>query len=80
MATFPVVISAVECAITIQQACERANGEDSGLGLDLSIGVNAGEPIHERGDIFGTPVQMAARVLNKAESGEIAVSNIVRET
>ena len=45
----------------------------------MCIGVNAGEPIHEDGDIFGTPVQMAARVLIKAEGEEIAVSNMVRE-
>jgi class 3 adenylate cyclase len=64
----------------MQQACERANAADAGLGLGLCIGVNAGEPIHEHGDIFGTPVQMAARVLGKAECDEIAVSNIVRET
>ena len=33
----------------------------------------------EDGDVFGTPVQMAARALSKAEGDEIAVSNLVRE-
>ena len=63
----------------MQEACLRANGRNPELGLDLCIGVNAGEPIHEDGDIFGTPVQLAARVLSKAEGDEIAVSNLVRE-
>ena len=63
----------------LEAACQRANAADPGLGLGLCIGVNAGEPIHEHGDIFGTPVQMAARVLSKAEGDEIAVSNIIRE-
>ncbi len=52
---------------------------DPALGLGICIGINAGEPIHEDGDIFGTPVQMAARVLSKAEGDEIAISNLVRE-
>ncbi len=79
MATFPQITNAVDGAVAMQQACARANAANPGLGLGLCIGVNAGEPIHEGGDIFGTPVQMAARVLSKAEGDEIAVSNIIRE-
>lgn len=79
MATFPQITDAVEGAVAMQQACHRANAGNPDLGLGLCIGVNAGEPIHEDGDIFGTPVQMAARVLSKAEGDEIAVSNLVRE-
>ncbi len=79
MATFSQITGAVEGAVAMQEACLRANGTNPELGLGLCIGVNAGEPIHEDGDIFGTPVQMAARVLSKAEGEEIAVSNLVRE-
>jgi adenylate cyclase len=79
MATFPQITNAVDGAVAMQEACARVNAATPGLGLGLCIGVNAGEPIHEGGDIFGTPVQMAARVLSKAEGDEIAVSNIVRE-
>lgn len=79
MATFSQITNAVEGAVAMQEACQRANGAKPDLGLGLCIGVNAGEPIHEDGDIFGTPVQMAARVLSKAEGDEIAVSNLVRE-
>ena len=79
MATFSQITHAVEGAVAMQQACKRANDGNPDLGLGLCIGVNAGEPIHEDGDIFGTPVQMAARVLSKAEGDEIAVSNLVRE-
>jgi len=80
MATFPQVVAAIEGSIAIQQACERANNANPDLGLGICIGVNAGEPIHEDNDIFGTPVQMAARVLSKAEGEEICVSTIVRDT
>ena len=79
MATFPQITNAVDGAIAIQQACRRANAGDPELGLGICIGINAGEPIHEGGDIFGTPVQMAARVLSKAGGDEIAVSNLVQE-
>jgi len=78
MATFPQVTNAVEGAVAMQQACQRANAADPELGLGLCIGVNAGEPIHEDGDIFGTPVQMAARVLSKAEGDEIAGCSLAR--
>lgn len=80
MATFPQVVAAIEGSIAIQQACQRANSANPDLGLGICIGINAGEPIHEDNDIFGTPVQMAARVLSKAEGEEICVSTIVRET
>lgn len=79
MATFAQTTDAVDGAVAIQQACRRANAADPALGLGICIGINAGEPIHEDGDIFGTPVQMAARVLSKAEGDEIAISNLVRE-
>lgn len=79
MATFPQITSAVDGAIAIQQSSQRANAAEPELGLGICIGINAGEPIHEGGDIFGTPVQMAARVLSKAEGYEIAVSNLVHE-
>jgi adenylate cyclase len=79
MATFSQITNAVEGAVAMQEACQRVNSMKPDLGLGLCIGVNAGEPIHEDGDVFGTPVQMAARVLSKAEGDEIAVSNLVRE-
>ena len=79
MARFLTIASAVDGAIDMQRACERANADDAELGLGLCIGINAGEPIHENGDLFGTPVQIAARVLGEAESDEIAVSKLVRE-
>ena len=50
----------------------------------MRIGLNAGEPIAEadpggRSDLFGTSVQLAARVCAEADAGEILVSNVVRE-
>ena len=45
----------------------------------MRIGLNAGEPIAEEEDLFGTAVILAARIAAKAEGGEILVSDVVRQ-
>jgi len=45
----------------------------------VRIGLNAGEPIAEDDDLFGTAVNEAARITATANGGEILVSNVVRE-
>jgi len=45
----------------------------------VRIGLNAGEPIAENGDLFGSTVIIASRIMSKAAGGEIFVSNVVRE-
>ena len=49
------------------------------LPLHLNIGINSGEPIHEGDDLFGTPVQLAARVCAYAGTDQIAVSKLVKD-
>ncbi|TET98005.1 MAG: hypothetical protein E3J29_04020 [Dehalococcoidia bacterium] len=41
--------------------------------------MNAGEPIAEDEDLFGTAVIMAARIAAKAQGGEILASDVVRQ-
>ncbi len=43
------------------------------------MGLNAGEPIEEDGDLFGATVILASRIAAKADGGEILVANAVRE-
>jgi class 3 adenylate cyclase len=74
MASFPSASGALECAIDIQRAL--ATGEAP---MRVRIGLNAGEPLTEEEDLFGTAVQLAARVCAEAEPGTILVSNVVRE-
>ncbi len=45
----------------------------------MRVGLNAGEPIAEDHDYFGTAVQLAARICDRAEPGQVLVSNVVRE-
>ncbi len=50
----------------------------------VRIGLNAGEPIAEedpdgRSDLYGTAVNLAARICGHAEAGQILASNVVQE-
>ena len=72
MAAFPSAVRAVEAAAQIQE--ELLGGE-----VRVRIGLNAGEPIAEDDDFFGTAVQLAARICDRAEPGQVLVSNVVRE-
>jgi class 3 adenylate cyclase len=47
--------------------------------MRVRVGLNAGEPVAEDRDLFGTAVQMAARVCAHAEPGRIVAANVVRE-
>ena len=75
MASFQSASQALQCAIAIQQAV-AAQGDTR---LRVRIGLNAGEPVAEEQDLFGTAVQLAKRACDRAEPGEILVSNVVRE-
>jgi class 3 adenylate cyclase len=83
MASFGSATRALECAIAIQIAFAERN-KSAEEAMKVRIGLNAGEPIAEddpggRGDLFGTAVNMAARVAANAKGGEILASNVVRE-
>jgi class 3 adenylate cyclase len=82
MASFASVTGAVECAIALQRAFEERHhgpGADSGSEpVHIRIGLNAGEPIEEGGDLFGSTVIMASRIAAQAGGGEILTSDVVR--
>jgi class 3 adenylate cyclase/pimeloyl-ACP methyl ester carboxylesterase len=46
--------------------------------LSVRVGLNAGEPIEEDGDLFGATVILASRIAAKADGGEILVADTVR--
>jgi len=78
MVAFPSAVSAVACAVAIQQAMHRHNARHGDNHLQLRVGLNAGEPIRDEGDYFGTPVVVAKRLCDSAEGGQILVSALVR--
>jgi adenylate cyclase len=79
MASFASATSGVEAAIAIQKACRTNNERSPDAPLHLRIGINTGEPIQEEDDLFGTTVQLSARVCAKASADEILCTNVVRE-
>ena len=79
MASFTTASSALECAIAIQRGVAAHVEEHPDSPLGLYIGLNAGEPIAEERDLFGTSVDLAKRICDHAEPGQILASNVVRE-
>lgn len=78
LAAFGSACLALDCAAAIQDELARCE-ETAPHHLRVRIGINAGEPIAEEGDLFGTAVIAAARVMQLAAGGEILVSDVVRQ-
>jgi class 3 adenylate cyclase len=78
MASFTSASRALECAIAIQRALAQHNESNPETPIRVRIGLNAGEPVAEEEDLFGTAVQLAARIAAKAEGEEILVSDTLR--
>lgn len=77
MASFGSVTAAMECAVALQRAF-AAHTESMPEPLHVRVGLNAGEPIEEDGDLFGATVILASRIAAKAGAGEILVPDTVR--
>lgn len=78
MASFNNTANGVAAAIYIQQKTAESNSTSPDVPLGIKIGINAGEPIIEDDDLFGTTVQLSARIVDKASDKEIFVSEIVK--
>ena len=79
MASFSTASSALDSAFAIQRGVAANKQEHPDSPLGVYIGLNAGEPIVEEGDLFGTSVNLAARICDHAEAGQILAANVVRE-
>ena len=78
MASFSSATKALEGAIAMQRAFALHN-EAAAEPIRVRIGLNAGEPIAEDDDLFGTAVNLAARICAHAEAGQILAPVVVRE-
>jgi adenylate cyclase len=79
MASFASAARALGCAVAIQRALTDYNQEHPEAPIRVRIGLNAGEPVAEEEDLFGTAVQLARRICDRAEPGQILASNVVQE-
>ncbi len=78
MASFEQASDSVEAAIMMQRGAHQHTQGNPNIPLLLKIGINAGEPIQEDNDLFGSTVQMSARIVDKAQKNEIFVSDVVK--
>lgn len=79
MASFNNVEEAVTCAIAIQKAFSDHNQRQPDESLHIRIGLSAGEPVEEDGDLFGSAVQLAARICAYTDPDHILAAQIVRD-
>jgi class 3 adenylate cyclase/TolB-like protein len=78
LARFSSTVAATNCAISIQDAIGRLCAElDEDRRLLFRIGLNLGEVIVDRDDIYGDGVNIAARLESLAVPGGICVSDSV---
>ena len=79
MVAFTSALDALGCAVAMQQTVHRHNGRtQADHQLRVRVGLNVGEPIHDEEDYFGTPVNIAKRLCDSAEGGQILASELVR--
>ncbi len=79
MVAFPSASAAVRTAIAMQQSLRGHNLRMADRPLRVRIGISAGEPVDDGGDLFGATVQLARRVCDAAPPERIWVANVVRE-
>ena len=80
LAEFSSVVDAVRCALDIQRGMAERNGDvPQEKRIEFRIGINVGDIIIDRGDIFGDGVNVAARLEGIAEPGGICISGAAYE-
>ncbi len=77
MASFVSAASAVRCAIQIQRELDRHAQANPERPLKVRVGAAAGEPVEQNNDLFGSTVQLAARLCAHAQPEQILVSNAI---
>ena len=79
LASFASVSKGVGCAVTIQRALGACRLDSEAQSIRVRVGLSAGEPVADHNDLFGTAVNLAARVCAFAQPGQILTSNVIRE-
>ena len=71
LAVFTSARQAIECAL-------RSGGASDSVGLQLHLGIHAGDVIREGNNVYGGAVNIAARIASASAPGEVLVSDTVR--
>jgi len=73
------VADAVRCAVEIQQGVGAMNEQGLDAMLHVRIGLGAGEPVCDGDALFGSVVNLTARICDSASADQILVAPVVRE-
>jgi class 3 adenylate cyclase len=79
MASFASAAAAVRCATRIQRELAQYRQDNAAHPIKVRIGAAAGEPVEHRNDLFGSTVQLAARLCSHAEPEQILVSSVIAD-
>jgi len=79
MACFLSTVAAVRCATRIQRELLEHVQANQDIPVKVRIGAAAGEPVENHQDLFGSTVQLAARLCAHAQPAQSLVSNAVAE-
>ncbi len=80
LAEFSSAVTAVKCAVAIQTELNRRNQPlDDERKARIRIGINIGDVIEDRGEVYGDGVNLAARLEASAAEGGICISAAVFE-
>ncbi len=77
MLSFEQPLQALRAALQIQSEIRVHNDIMPALPLRLRIGISSGQPLQAGDDLFGSTVQLAARVCALADAGQIMVAEAV---
>lgn len=79
MAAFHSAACAVRSACQIVGRLNEHNAAGAEYPVVVRIGISAGEPVEQHEDLFGSTVQLAARLCAQADPGQILVSNVIAD-
>ena len=79
LASFVSAAGAIKCATQVERDLAKYRQRHPDCPLQLRIGIASGEPVEHHSDLFGSTVQLAARLCSYAEAEQILVSNVVAE-
>lgn len=79
MVSFTSATRAVNCAVDMQRAFAAHNRSHADTPINVRIGICAGEPVEEDQRLFGSTVQLTARICSSCDPDQILVAPVVRD-
>ena len=79
MAAFNSAANAVKSACRIIGGLSDHNGGGPDYPVEVRIGISAGEPVEKSDDLFGSTVQLAARLCSQAQPMQVLVAQVVAD-